>query len=74
MSGVEETKVDGNVPSNVEKVEEANEVSSAAAQEEVKKQKKPKPNNKKLRQGKVEQINYIYVEWSIAFNILLIYL
>lgn len=51
MSGVEETKVDGNVPSNVEKVEEANEVSSAAAQEEVKKQKKPKPNNKKLRQA-----------------------
>lgn len=49
MSSVEETKVDG----NVEKAETANEaVSAAAAQEEVKKQKKPKPNNKKLRQGK----------------------
>lgn len=39
---VEETQVDGNVQAAT--VEQA--------QEEPKKQKKPKPNNKKLRQGK----------------------
>lgn len=39
---VEETQVDGNIQAAT--VEQA--------QEEPKKQKKPKPNNKKLRQGK----------------------
>lgn len=55
MSAVEETKVDGNVPSQGEKAEEANQATGeAVAQDEVKKQKKPKPNNKKLRQGKTK--------------------
>lgn len=58
MSSVEETKVDGNVSSNVEKPQETNnETGGATQQEEVKKQKKPKPNNKKLRQGNYNYLN-----------------
>lgn len=51
---VEVTKVEATVNAE-EGVENAASVDAAAAPangEEVKKQKKPKPNNKKLRQGK----------------------
>lgn len=57
MSAVKESKVDGVAPSVDDAAEKptADETAPAAG-EETKKQKKPKPNNKKLRQGtKYEQ-------------------
>lgn len=54
MSNVKESKVGGVETENVEVIE-SNKVSGAVSEEEVKKQKKPKPNNKKLREGKFNE-------------------